>query len=145
MTITRGQLPQAFMPYAELTVCGNRVIGGGHLIAIGDVLPLLVGRGQMIWLQAKLREDGDFALLVDGSIPRVPGIAVFTRDDALYVVAGSVTLLRIKETSPESAVIDMLDLRPVGLNIFGDKEQLMAGGATFNKNTFAGGGVVIAT
>jgi hypothetical protein len=146
--ITRNSLPAGYTAYSDLTICSNRLIGGGHLLAIGEALPLVVGSGTepMVWLQSTLLPvpGGEFGLVVDGSIPRVPGISVSAGPNGLTFVAGGMTLLRIKQLTPQSAVVDMLDLRPLGLNVFGDSNGLNAGTSTFSRNSISGPGAMIA-
>lgn len=145
--ITRNALPPTYKPYSQLVICSNLLLGGGHLLAIGDVLPLVVGSGPqpMVWLQAPASPEAkDFILLIDASVSRHPGVAVVNGTDGLVVKVGTTTVLRINQSTSEAAVIDLLDLRPISLNIFGSASALHAGGASFSNNSFSGIGTLIA-
>lgn len=145
--ITRTTLPSTYKPYQKLTVCSNVLIGGGHLVVLGEVLPLLVGSGEgpTIWLQAPTDISGkSYVPLVTASVASHPAVAVVSSRDGLTVSIAGVPAIHAKQTSQDSAVIDLLDLRPVGLNIYGNASSLTAGGTTFSQNTFSGGGTMLA-
>lgn len=145
--ITRATLPNTYKPYQRLTVCSNMLIGGGYLVALGDVLPLLVGSGEgpTIWLQAPIDKSGkNYVPLVTASVASHPAVGVVGNRDGLTVSIGGVPVIHVDQVDQNSAVINHLDLRPVGLNIFGDASSLTAGGSTFSQNTFSGGGTLLA-
>lgn len=145
--ITRTTLPSTYKPYQKLTVCSNVLIGGGHLLVLGEVLPLLVGSGEgpTIWLQAPTDKSGKrYVPLVTASVASHPAVGVVGNKDGLTVSVGGVPVIHIRQVDQDSAEIDLLDLRPVGLNIYGNASALTAGGATFSQNTFSGGGTLIA-
>lgn len=145
--ITRDTLPEAYKPYQKLTVCSNVLIGGGHLVALGEVLPLLVGSGESptVWLQAPTDQTGkSYVPLVLASVASHPAVTVISNRQGLTVSVGGVPVIHVAQVDSESAVIDLLDLRPIGLNIFGDGTSLTAGGASFSQNTFSGVGTLIA-
>lgn len=144
--ITKGNLPVAYQPYGRLTLCSNLLIGGGHLIQIGDILPLLVGKGEIpqIWLQAPTDIAGQtFTQLVIASVAAHPAILLNFEGGILSVSAGGKSILRVRGVGPDEAIVDFLDLRPVGFNIVGDKESLNAGGMKMSRNTISGGGTFL--
>lgn len=145
--ITRDTLPGAYKPYQKLTVCSNVLIGGGHLVALGEVLPLLVGSGESptVWLQAPTDLTGkSYVSLVSASVASHPAVTVISNRQGLTVSVGGVPVIHVAQVDSESAVIDLLDLRPIGLNIYGDGTSLTAGGSSFSQNTFSGVGTLIA-
>ena len=145
--ITRENLPESFRPFQTLIVCSNTIIGGGNLVSIGNVLPLLVGQGSkpLVWLQAAVDPQAqNFITIVDASISKHPAVRVIENEDGIKITAGDVVLLRVKLTAIDSGVVDKIDLRPLGINIYGDASKLIAGGATFSNSTFSGVGTVIA-
>ena len=144
--ITKSNLPVAYQPYGRLTLCSNLLIGGGHLIQIGDILPLLVGKGEIpqIWLQAPTDIAGQtFTQLVIASVAAHPAILLNFEGGILSVSAGGKSILRVRGVGPDEAIVEFLDLRPVGFNIVGDKESLNAGGMKMSRNTISGGGTFL--
>ena len=145
--ITRDNLPEGYRPYGRLTLCSNLLIGGGHLIRIGEVLPLLIGNGDIpqIWLQTPTDQNGkNFIQLVVASVASHPAVLVSVTGGILSVSAGGKKVLQVREAGPDEAVVDLLDLRPVGFNIYGDKNGLSAGGMQMSGNTVSGGGTFLA-
>ncbi|MEO6972919.1 MAG: hypothetical protein ABI135_05815 [Rhodoferax sp.] len=144
--ITRTALPEKFKPYQRLTVCSNLLIGGVNLVVLGEVLPLLVGSGEgpMIWLQAPTDKTGkNYVPLVQASVATHPKVKVEKNAKGLTVFVGHVSVLHVTQENPENAVVDLLDLRPVGVNIYGNSASLIAGGSTFSANTFKGSGAML--
>jgi hypothetical protein len=145
--ITRNKLPKSYKPYKRLDVCSNILLGGAYLVALGEVLPLLVGSGEapMVWLQAPTEPNGkNYVLLVSASVSAHPAVAIVGGKEGLTVSLGTTIVLRVSQTDPDNAVIDLLDLRPIGLNIWGTASGLTAGDARLSGNTFSGGGSLIA-
>ncbi|AMK78162.1 MULTISPECIES: hypothetical protein [Methylomonas] len=145
--ITKQNLPSAYQPYQQLTLCSNHLIGGGYLIQIGGSLPLLIGKGAIpqVWLQAPTDPSGKvFAPLVSASVAAHPAVSVSTDDGALLVYAGGQLVLRVRQTNDQEAEVEALDLRPIGFNIYGDRKSLSAGGMHMSDNTVAGGGTFLA-
>lgn len=145
--ITKDNLPSTYQPYQQLTLCSNNLIGGGHLLQIGQSLPLLIGRGAtpQIWLQAPTDPSGkSFAPLVTASVAAHPAASVYTGGGALVVYAGGQLVLRVRQITDQKAEVEELDLRPIGFNIFGNKAALNAGGMHMSGNTVAGGGTFLA-
>lgn len=145
--ITKNTLPEGYKPYDKLTLCSNLLIGGGHLIQVGEVLPLLVGHGEIpqVWLQAPTDRAGkNFVQLVVASVAAHPAVLVNIAGGILSVSAGGKKVLQVREVGPDEAVVELLDLRPVGFNIYGDKSGLSAGGMQMSGNTVSGGGTFLA-
>lgn len=145
--ITLNQLPKSYTPYQNLTVCSNQLIGGGNLIAIGEILPLLVGSGEenpKVWLQAPNQPNGkNYIPLVTASVATHPNIKIVTDKQSLTISIFETVIIHITQINTVSAIIDHLDLRQIGLNVYGDSNSLVAGGSTFSDNVFNGVGTLI--
>lgn len=145
--ITTRNLPAGYQPYGRLVLCSNLLIGGGHPIQVGEVLPLLVGNGEIpkVWLQAPTDPSGkNFIQLVVASVATHPAIAVSVTGGILSVNAGGKKVLQVRRVGPDEAAVELLDLRPVGFDIYGDKNGLSAGGMQMSRNTVSGGGSFLA-
>lgn len=140
-------VPPDYNAFQSLTICSNKVLGGGFPFSLGDGLPLLIGKGPspVVWLQAvKDSSTKELILLVDRNVPTVKGIEVSKPEEGVIeVFNGTTKILRVKKTGLDSAVISTLDLRPLGLNITGNQDGLQIGGSSFSGNTFQGSNVFI--
>jgi hypothetical protein len=145
--ITKENMPKSYKPFDTLILCSNKIIGGGNIVSMGKVIPIILGQGDkpMVWLQAVADPKGKiFTTVVEASISKHPAIKVLQEKDALEVSINNTTVLKIKDTKGGSALVEKLDLRPLGINMFGDNTTLQVGGMTLAGNTFQGVGTVIA-
>ncbi len=140
-------IPSDYKAFQTLTICSNKVLGGGFPFSLGEGLPLLVGNGPspVIWIQAvKNVSTKELILLVDRNVPTVKGVEVNKPEEGVIEVFNvGKKILRVKKTGIDSAVISFLDLRPLGLNITGNQDGLNISGSSFSRNTFQGSGVFI--
>ena len=144
--ITRTELPSNYIQYQKLTVCSNLLIGGGFIIVIGNIVPILVGKGDnpLVWLQAPLDKNGKFYVpVVMASVAAHPAVSIMMDDKGLSVYVSKTLVLHIIQNEVDSATIDVLDLRPLGFDVYGDSDALKAGGMTLSRNTFHGVGTLI--
>ncbi|WP_168377577.1 hypothetical protein [Acinetobacter cumulans] len=145
---TLKDLPEDYKSLNSLTICSNKLIGGGFPFALGDGLPLIIGSGKepKVWLQAvEDPQSKKLILLVDGNISTVKEISVTKPEKGVIEVyfKGVTRILRVKQIDNSSAVISFLDLRPIGLNITGNQDGLNIAGSSFSGNTFQGSSVFI--
>ncbi|MBD2858743.1 hypothetical protein IB286_06930 [Spongiibacter sp. KMU-158] len=144
--ITLEKLPDDYVPYETLTICSNKMIGGGHIVSVGGSLPVVIGKGgkPQIWLQALVNpETNEFLPIVEASISTHPAVKVLEKDKLIIVEIQKQKVLSVKTLSKDSAEVTQLDLRPIGLNLIGDTSKLTAGSSTFSRNTMSGGGSVL--
>jgi hypothetical protein len=144
--ITRNNLPENYQPYESLTICSNTLLGGGHVVAVGEVLPIVIGKGTkpQIWLQAMSAPNSkEFVSIIESSVSKHPAVEVIEEEGAIVVTIQGSKVLVVKADSEKSATVSQLDLRPIGLNLFGNKSSLTAGGSHLSGNTMAGGAVLI--
>lgn len=144
--ITRDNLPKNYIPFSELSVCSNTISGGGNLVAVGDVLPLLIGKGDKpkIWLQALAdTKNNKFVIIVEESISKHPAVKVYEESGSLNIMISEELILSVKMLDEESVVVEKLDFRPIGLNMYGDSSSLTVGGGMFSGNSMSGGGTLI--
>ena len=144
--ITRNNLPKNYEPYESLNICSNTLLGGGHTVAVDEILPLVIGKGTkpQIWLQAMNSPDKkEFVSIIEASVSKHPAVEVIEENGSIVVSIQGTKVLVVEATSDESASVTQLDLRPIGLNLIGNRSSLSAGGSNFSGNTMAGGGVLI--
>ncbi|MCD4707367.1 MAG: hypothetical protein K8S62_06490 [Candidatus Sabulitectum sp.] len=144
--ITRDNLPKSYSPYATLIVCSNTLSDGSFVVAIGDTLPLLIGKGEkpQVWLQALSNpEKSEFVTVVEASISKHPVVKVIEENGAISIYVGDIGVLSVRIISDNSAEVFLLDLRPLGINLYGSISELKVGNSTFKGNSFAGGGTMI--
>ncbi len=146
MTYTRNNLPTSYSPINTLKVCSNTLTGGGHIVEIANVLPLIIGNGEklQIWLQAVSNsEKMEFVSVVENSVSKFSTVEIKEIDGALIVTIQGVTVLRVVKLSENEANVDLMDLRPIGLNLHGDNTRINLPTGSFSGNSMSGGGVLL--
>ncbi|MFH1874130.1 MAG: hypothetical protein ABH859_02965 [Pseudomonadota bacterium] len=144
--ITRKNIPKNYIPFNTLTICSNVLSGGGNLVAIGDVLPILIGKGEKpkIWLQALAdSKKNQFVTIVEESISKHPAVKVYEESGSLNVMISEELILSVKMIDQYSAIVEKLDFRPIGLKMYGGYSSLTVGGNTFSGNSMSGGGTFV--
>ena len=144
--ITRENLPKSYVPYESLVICSNTMKGGGHIVAVGDELPLVIGSGEkpQIWLQAISNPDTkEFVSIVEASVSKHPAVELLEKQGSIEITIENKIVLVVRQESPDKGVVTQMDLRPIGLNLYGDESSLKVGGSNFSNNTMSGGGVLI--
>ena len=146
--ITFENIPKNLKKLDELVLCSNLVKGGGFPFAVKDVLPLIIGGGErpQVWLQAVIDPSKNLFLpIVDNSISKDSNIKVFEdqKTGVMQIYLQNIPILQVKLDGEKRAVISLLDLRPLGLNIWGNSNELHIVGSRFSKNTVEGVGVFI--
>lgn len=142
--ITTKNLPEHFRPYQSLKFCSNNITGGGHIFAMGQVLPLLIGTGPSprIWLQAvEAPGSKNFVTVVADSKATHPAVNVNVDGGKVNISVRGIAVLTVEANDDQKALISELDFRPLGLNVFGSSSSLNLGDMQLSNNTFAGVGV----
>lgn len=135
-----------FTPFEKLKVCGN-IIGTRYIFQIDDYIPLIVGKSidntPLVWAYAKL-SNNDVICVVNKNSSNHRQISCENLDDLL--------LFKIKHPTEEKWIIFFklivskwfipeivkLDLRPFGLNIYGDDDSLFIGNTCLKDNNIVG-------
>lgn len=142
--ITTKNLPEHFSPYQSLSFCSNNISGGGHIFAMGQVLPLLIGVGPSprVWLQAVATPGSkNFVTVVADSNSTHPAVDVEVDGGKVVVSVRGKAVLTVEAKDDQSAIVSEVDFRPLGLNVFGSSSSLNLGGMQLSNNTFSGVGV----
>ena len=130
-------LPKEYEPYKELEFLSNKAINFRLLIKAGGFSPILIGRGDnpLIWLAQRHPDDPEkWGYLVYANKSFHPKINVKVVGKKVEITVEKTTLVSLEEISPTKAKLSRLDLRPIGLNIYGDESKMLIG-----TNTLTGG------
>jgi hypothetical protein len=139
-----------YVPFGGIDLCSNKITGPANIITIGNVKPILIGQGKnwpLVWLKAILSPaKKEFIDIVEASESRHRNAVIITDApiDGVTILYGSTLVLRVQKKSKDQAIVDKLDLRPLGINIFGDSQSLTMGGRVLQRNSFEGVGTIFA-
>ena len=144
------QLPTQYRPLRELNLCSNVLVNVGVPLAANGQPVLLVGRGTatpLIWLAARTDPASKlWVFVVEGGRPLRPLIVVETDQTVgtVTVQVGGALVTRARQTAEDAAAVDSLNLRPLGLAVYGSATELHIGGQTMEGNRFENLGTAFA-
>jgi len=139
-------LPPDYQPFRELTLCSNILVNVPVPIQVGGRPAFLVGQSQsdrpplpLVWLAAPSSPNSkEWAFVVASNQPLRPLIVVETDHSTatVQIQVGGTLALRARQFSPDAAVVDALDLRPLGLVAYGSETEFHLGGMMMERNKF---------
>ncbi|KDC49627.1 hypothetical protein [Pseudoalteromonas fuliginea] len=125
--------------YEELVLCSNYLKNVSHIIKSEQRLwsPLVIRAGKIprVWLTAQA-EKGKFVEIVKDSTSQILESNVQCSESGIQVSLGKNVILEAGNNDGKHLEIYKLDLRPIGLNVYGDHKELVLGNANFKKGTF---------
>jgi len=140
-------LPAEYKPYTTIRLCGNTLKEVGFIFKIADQAPLLIGKGDndthpWIWLYGRMGIGGVWMPLVEknvvvhAQIGNPYDVIQDARKPVTVVTVGSLILVSAAHIDSDTVEVPTIDLRPIGLNIFGTSASgLNFGGGRFTSNT----------
>jgi hypothetical protein len=142
-------LPKDYIPFSRLQICSNNLISIPTPFAIYDNPVLLIGYGKtpLIWLSAPIAPNSKqwrFIVEANKSLNPVVYVHVNEEQNSVLVRIGDITIINAITESEGSAKVELLDLRPIGLNIYGSSSELKIGTNTISNSAFSGGSVAFA-
>ena len=142
-------LPKDYFPYDELHLCGNTLINVKIPFLIGDTPLLLIGKNTVpqVWLSAKTTpESHEWKYIVEENRSLNPAVYVDVQDEnrTVYVRVSNTVIIKVVAHSTTKAVIEVLDLRPIGLNVYGDSSELSLATSKFTGNSMMNSQVAFA-
>jgi hypothetical protein len=146
MTPLTYNLPENFKPFATLVICGNTFGDGRVLIEVNGSPFLFIGNGQypLVWLSMPEVSVGSIDNIT--WIYAIKGNETTQSDYTITKIEGNTTIIKFKQKEilkvvkhdENSAEITKIDLRTVGLDIYGDGNTLNLGANKFTNNSFFG-------
>jgi plasmid maintenance system antidote protein VapI len=134
-------LPDEYVQIPYLEICSNKLIDSQSLIMIDAIIPLLIGKGKSpkVWLNIKNQENQWVEIIKNNiSNNKQVKIEIDPLENKTIIKVNNLIILNAKMTNPENCSVKQLDLRAVGLNIYGDENGLMIGENKFSGNTIQG-------
>lgn len=130
-------LPPDYRPYQNFVICGNTFNNGLVPFSVNGEFPFLVGKGPepLIWLNL-FTDTGSRPLMRAGQKLHDDVTTERVEKSLWRVLVRSETIIEFLVKGDESVEVTKLDLRPLGLAVFGNKLGLHVGGMQLSNNTF---------
>jgi len=135
----RIHLPKEYKPFDYLILCSNKLVNVQIPFEIDGNVPLLIGRNELarIWLNAPSQKPRmQWMPIVRQNRSLHKAVRLIKDENKLIVKISAMEVLRLLKLSANSANVVQLDLRPIGLNIYGDESHLVVGTNQLASNTF---------
>lgn len=137
--------PRTAVPYGTLDLCSNVVEGTPLSLTRAGEPVLIIGKGDVpsVGIAAPVPDGAGTRFIVEANVPRAPGVRVAVLDTTHEVIVsvGDTPVFRCRDTGDNSASVPLLDLRPLGLQLWGDEHCLYLGPVTMVRNRFRGSGI----
>jgi hypothetical protein len=143
------RLPKNYIPYDELNLCGNSLINVKIPFLIGESPLLLIGKNTtpLIWLSAQTSPGShEWKYIVEENRSLNPAVYVDIQDinRTVYVKVSNIVIVKVAAQSATKAMIEVLDMRPIGLNVYGDSSGLSLATNKFTGNSMMNSQVAFA-
>lgn len=132
-------LPSNYRAPKNVDLFGNTLRNVKIIISINGVVPILVGDGKKprIWIQAPSNAEGtEWYPLIRDNLSSVPQILVLGNDKTTKISTPNGVILEAEKCNDGSISIKKFDLRPFGINIYGEKDSFYFLNNAFKKSTF---------
>lgn len=147
--MTKIDLPKEFVAFEELSFCSNILQNCNIPIVIDDRPIVLVGKGDrpQIWLWGLVDPKSKLLVpLVYSNSVRIltEPIKVESENNFTRVKLNDIIIIQAVKHSEEKAIVDQLDMRPLGFNIYGGSNILNVGTNVMVGNRIVGARAFIA-
>ena len=135
----RNNLPKEYRPYNHLIFCSNNLINVQIPFEIDEHIPLLIGRNRQpqIWLNApSSQSEIKWIPLIRQNRSLHKAVIVKRLNKEVIIKINNIQIIKVLQLNDDLAKVVQLDLRPIGLNIFGDETRLVVGNNQLVSNTF---------
>ena len=134
-------LPKEYFPFEEIEICSNQFINGKILIEVHNNAVLLIGKGPqpIIWLSGLISKEGkQFQEIVNKnlSLNKNVDVIISEKNNSTIIKVGSLIVVEAAKVSESKVIVSKMDLRPIGLNIYGDTKELYVGTNRLISSTF---------
>jgi hypothetical protein len=141
----KNKLPEDYLPFSKIIICSNAFIGGKYIIEVNINVPLLIGKGilPLVWLSIPL-SDNKWSYIIERNISHHPNIIVELSTEKHSVIIkireGKIktdkVIINIYKETEDSIIIKQIDLRPMGLDIYGNEDGLNVGTNIIKNSNF---------
>ena len=125
-------LPKEFIAFEELDFCSNILQNCAIPVEVDDEPIVLVGNGEQpriwLWGLVDLKSKG-LAAVVSSNINKIftAPIKIESKDSYTCVKLNEIIIIKTVKFSDKKAVVEQLDMRPLGFNIYGNAGVLNVG------------------
>lgn len=139
-------LPTQYKPFEKIKIGTNLLENVNALVSINENIPLLIGKGSTprVWLYIPTNQSGtEWFPLIKDNFSSNKDVKVQIEKTKLIIQIPEKTILNCEIIDKNELVINILDLRPFGLDINSNNNELEINGNTLVGNIFSNITVVV--
>ena len=134
------KLPEQYAPYEKVWICGNTFNYGKILIEVEGNPIFLIGKnskGSLVWLNYPKPIGGKpkWVKAIDANNIIEPDFDIFESSFGNEISVKGIPLIHYKAKN-DTLIITLINLIPIGLNIYGGLRSLRFSGNVLENNTF---------
>ena len=133
------KLPKEYKSFKELIICSNKFVNGKIPLKVDNNIVFLIGKGHhpVIWITVqKTSASKERTYIVSNNESLHKDISINFSNNTTVISYLTKIILKVVKLTDEKAEIVEMDLRHIGLNIYGDKNGLHTGGNILKGNIF---------
>ena len=139
-------LPPQYRPYKEIDIGTNRLVDGQILFSMKDDAPVLIGSNGIpgVWLSIPADAGGEsWQALIRDNKSLHPKVTVKMDADSVVIDTPDGVVLRVGKESETFVRVTQINLRPFGINIYGNEQSLTVMNSNLAGNMFVGVWVMV--
>lgn len=136
------KLPSEYKPFKQVWVCNNHFNNGNIIFEVDHTPIFLIGRGgnkleSLLWFNIPSSDENSrkWRSVISKNKCNDPAFKLITSKNGNEVNFNEKPLLQFK-LDGNKLIINMIDFRSIGLNIFGGLSSFNVIGNSFTNNTF---------
>ncbi|PKH86991.1 hypothetical protein [Colwellia sp. Bg11-28] len=133
-------VPTEYKPFKKLIICSNTLENVKIPVSVSGDIPFLVGYGKTarVWVNMlSQKESGITKALVRDNLTLHNQIQVKAKNNVTTVTVNKEVLLEVIKRSEDEAEITKLNLRMIGIDIYGDQNSFNVGTQVMSGNSFS--------
>lgn len=139
---------EGYEPFDEMEVCSNLLLKMRSLFTFDGIDPVLIGKGEkpLIWLAVRKNNTLTWRYIVQGNRVLNDRISLdITCENKTRILVENTILIEAEKVTENRVRITNIDLRPLGLNVYCQDNQLNVGAMHFRDSEFENSVLMIET
>lgn len=140
-------LPPSYTPPKKMSIGTNTLENVNVLLSFNGYVPILIGDGEKphVWINIPMNKEGtEWYPLIKNNFSTNPKVLVITSKKSVKVTTPDGVVLECSKLEDGSIIVSHLNLRPFGLNVISDTNQLKIMNQTFTTSGFKNVGIMFA-
>lgn len=127
----KSEFLKNYIPFKVIDICSNQLENVDNLFLFDYIAPVIIGYNDnrpLIWLSMKQPGTVTWFLVVSENVVLVNELKIdFSEENTTTIKKDEQVIIKVENISKTHARIKQIDLRPLGLNVFCEQNELHLG------------------